>query len=731
MMENILYLPVTCGEGTTINNFQKKRTVMPTLLFSKTGFRQLLTALLILLHIGAFAQWSWVNSLPQGNTLHDIQFVTATTAFTVGDGGTILKTIDGGYSWNRIATGSLVSLNSVFFLDSLNGYAITGKDYGSLFKTTDGGTTWALSYYFDTFYMYDVWFTDPMHGVCVGEEGVFVTSNGGISWNWNGPYTWNYSVWFLNPSTACMSSEGYLYKSYNGGNTWAIKQSNVAGWRGSLFFMNADTGFHVGSGGQIYRTADAGEHWDTIHSGTTNVLSAAYINPAGTGYIVGYAGTMLKTSDAGLTWAILPPLTTSNLESITFSSATHGVIVGEFGLIMVTEDGGLTWAILSSSVTKKNLKAVFFPDQNTGYITGMEATILKSVNGGNSWQSISIPTNADFSSVFFNDPQTGYVAGTYGTLYKTSDGGGSWNCLVTGVNHDLKCVDFPDFLHGYAIGYRQNVSDTTFLLKTTDGGNTWTVKRMNDIYVSSMVFTSADTGYVVGGLDGKIMKTTDGGTNWALKGNFPNTYFTDLCFPSKNRGFACGANSIYQTNDAGLHWSLLVSGQIYYQHIRFTDPLNGYILGYGGIYGEVSLYRTEDGGNTWWQKPVDLTAYQLNDLFFRDALTGFLVGENGVILKTDNGAGITTGLPPAHSATNYAISIFPNPSNGQFQIQLAGMENSVEVKIFSLMGKEVYSSTYHKVSAVIINFSPLNSGSYMVRIKTDSEVVVKKLVVEY
>ncbi|MEI7727371.1 MAG: YCF48-related protein, partial [Bacteroidota bacterium] len=63
--------------------------------------------------IGAIAQWSWVNPLPQGNTIHDVQFVNTSTGFAVGDGGTILKTIDGGYTWNRMENSCMESLNSV------------------------------------------------------------------------------------------------------------------------------------------------------------------------------------------------------------------------------------------------------------------------------------------------------------------------------------------------------------------------------------------------------------------------------------------------------------------------------------------------------------------------------------------------------------------------------------------------------------------------------------------
>ncbi|MCX6306233.1 MAG: YCF48-related protein [Bacteroidetes bacterium] len=678
------------------------------------------------LPVGASAQWNWNNPLPQGNTLHDVQFVNASTGFAVGDGGTILKTTDGGYNWNRTERDAAESLNAVFFLDSLTGYALSNEG-PSLYKTTDGGVTWTLHYNFSTFEMNDIWFTTPLHGVAVGYESVFVTNDGGITWGWYPPYSWNYSIWFTGASTAFMCSDGALSKSYDGGDTWIVKRPNVDGWLGSFFFMNADTGLHVGRGGRIFRTSDAGEHWDSIYSGTQNLLSAAYMFPNGIGYAVGNAGTMLKTTNAGRSWITLPSITDYNLETITFSDASHGVITGELGILLITEDGGLSWMIISTTATKKNLNAVSFPDANTGYAAGANATILKSTDGGILWQALSIPGNADFSSMFFNDTQTGYVAGTSGTLYKTADGGGSWNALTTGINYDLQDVAFPDYQTGYAIGYPGNFYDSAYLLKTNNAGVSWATKSGFDFRVQAMVFTSPDTGYIAG--SGNILKTVDGGVSWSLQGNYPGIYFYDLCFPTRNKGFACGYKAIYTTTDAGVHWNVFYSGELIFSRMVFPDALHGYVLASGLNTGSWMIYKTEDGGDTWSQKPVNRTSYFLNDLFFKDSDTGLIVGNNGVILKTVNGGGIITGVQPPPLPANSSISMFPVPCRNHVKLDFPELENSVSVKVYSLAGKELFSAEFTRVRNVTIALPPLPDGIYLVKIKTGSEMVVKKLAV--
>jgi len=113
--------------------------------------------------------------------------------------------------------------------------------------------------------------------------------------------------------------------------------------------------------------------------------------------------------------------------------------------------------------------------------------------------------------------------------------------------------------------------------------------------LKSMYFTSANTGIIVGNI-GRILKTTDGGSTWTFR--------------------SCPIND-----------DVLVS-------VCFTDNNNGYAAG-----GLGTLLKTSDGGDTWIKMPdPDLTF--INEFFFTDANTGFLVGQRWAdfyVLKTSNG----------------------------------------------------------------------------------------------
>ena len=86
----------------------------------------------------------WQNPLPQGNQLNEVCFIDPTTGWAVGAYGTILKTIDGGDSWQRQESGTSTYLYDVFFIDDQKGWAVGGGyfDYGILLSTVNGGTTW-------------------------------------------------------------------------------------------------------------------------------------------------------------------------------------------------------------------------------------------------------------------------------------------------------------------------------------------------------------------------------------------------------------------------------------------------------------------------------------------------------------------------------------------------------------------------------------------------------------
>ena len=62
------------------------------------------------------------------------------------------------------------------------------------------------------------------------------------------------------------------------------------------------------------------------------------------------------------------------------------------------------------------------------------------------------PTNNNLSSVYFIDATTGYMVGELGTIVKTTDGGITWSSLCSGTTRWLYSVFFVNNDLGFVAG---------------------------------------------------------------------------------------------------------------------------------------------------------------------------------------------------------------------------------------------------------------------------------------
>ena len=80
------------------------------------------------------------------------------------------------------------------------------------------------------------------------------------------------------------------------------------------------------------------------------------------------------------------------------------------------------------------------------------------------------------------------------------------------------------------------------------------------------------------------------------------------------------------------------------------------------------------------------------------------------------------------------VLLYPNPSNGQFRLQLNGYENSdLNIMIANTMGQVVYNTNINVNSAIMvqdINLSDAAAGTYIVRLTNGTETSVQTLVIE-
>ncbi len=207
---------------------------------------------------------TWLNIQNNNNFYNDMFCKDTNLIFIQGYNGSIIKSNNGGQSWQTQYTGS--SYNSIYFIDSLKGYLV--GDYGKIIKTVDGGNNWVLQNIGISLNLNSVFFIDSNNGYIVGSQGfIFKTTNGGLTWS-NQQYGLNqfslYNLLFTSYNNGFIIARNGTYsillKTTNGGLTW--DESIVSnGDLNSIHFSDINNGIVVGSEGTIYKTENGGLNW--------------------------------------------------------------------------------------------------------------------------------------------------------------------------------------------------------------------------------------------------------------------------------------------------------------------------------------------------------------------------------------------------------------------------------------------------------------------------------------
>ena len=263
-----------------------------------------------------------------------------------------------------------------------------------------------------------------------------------------------------------------------------------------------------------------------------------------------------------------------------------------------------------------------------------------SVLAQQGWFSQSAGYEYGHYAVYFINADTGWVTREIGTIMKTTDGGNNWT--EKWINNYYHPTDLY-FLNSQ-VGWM--TADNMRIFKTIDGGESWSLQFENTLYIPkrnyctlrSVSFVDEQVGYAVGGFTDStysdsavLLKTTDGGANWSFQyAGDHDFYLWEVLFIDRDHGWICGERGhIFYTSNGGLEWNPQNSNTD--QHlwsISFVDQNIGWIVGGGGI-----ILKTENSGDGWIQQQSP-TSCDLFSLCFFNKWIGYACGLEGTIIKT-------------------------------------------------------------------------------------------------
>ena len=189
-------------------------------------------------------------------------------------GGTILKTADGGFTWEVQDPDGETSLFSVSAVDENTVWAV--GDGGVVLATTDGGKNWTNQNSGAGGDLLGVCAADSRNAIAVGLGGTICTTvNGGAGWSRrdSGTREHLYGVCAVDTRTAWVAgTNGTILKTADGGKTWKVQESGTERNLRGVAAADALTAWAVGDGGTILKTTDGGKTWKAQESGTESDL---------------------------------------------------------------------------------------------------------------------------------------------------------------------------------------------------------------------------------------------------------------------------------------------------------------------------------------------------------------------------------------------------------------------------------------------------------------------------
>lgn len=303
-----------------------------------------------------------------------------------------------------------------------------------------------------------------------------------------------------------------------------------------------------------------------------------------------------------------------------------------FYFILISQTAvGQDLQVLSSPDIKEIVRDVKFIDSQTGWIAGNKGIIYKTTDGGQSWIEQNSGTTKDLVKVSFTGENNGWAATVDGSVFKTTDGGESWNEFsyadaVPGMVFSIcDLLKFFDDNTGFIIaGKLRNI----YLLKSVDGGETWSVK---DSLVSATLLRRwydidfyGTNGVLVGDKKEIQKYSSDYGETWTLSTAIVDGFFRDL------------------------------------KYVKFLSDTEIVTIGEGNEFSgvPVPVYKSYDGGETWVKKNQSLsTVYdRVRSAYFKNESDGIGVGSDGFskafVVKTTDGGETWT-----HTVLDYAFGL--------------------------------------------------------------------------
>ena len=449
----------------------------------------------------------------------------------MGRKGVVLRTLDGGKTWEMVRLGEHKTLWSLALTRSPGVRTCpTGRvppegeivvwiaaSPDPLLCSGDLGITWGMVSTPRRGGAHEISFSDSQRGVAIGDY-IFVTIDGGRTWsevdftkgeddfNFRALYVRNDSIYISHEKTTIMSSRNF-------GKSW--KLTDIPGpmpWR--IKALDDSRAWLLTYSGTIFSSGDGGHTWEERFSPYRNITTLDQVD------------LVFRTLDLDETGA----------------GCAVGVYQSDrFAALVCTTDGGRTW-LLPEIKLRADLFDVKMTRGGTAWVVGWDSfaspggTVVLRCETVSRCSVVGRLAGKYATGILFADKDRLAVEVYYGqdsgtAIVRTLDKGFTWQEVsVRGQRlRHFSCIDWS-----FCWGVSEKL-----LLQTVDGGSTWELKEFPAEHtpLDGVTLHNRLEGFVWSRQPNSLLHTRDGGMTW-LRENVGFTEIHSVQCPSGERCWA-------------------------------------------------------------------------------------------------------------------------------------------------------------------------------------------------
>jgi photosystem II stability/assembly factor-like uncharacterized protein len=577
--------------------------------------------------------WCWQRPRPSGNQVNRLVFVTPSIAWRAGDRGEIFKTTDGGLNWVQQRTGTQADLLEADFADDKRGAALGRDDV--LLTTADGGATWKLGKAPAG--------TATTPGLRLLPDGAmylpdanaaYLSADNGTSWTTVGKAAALSETgvsWYIDEAKRQVS------RSADGGRTMAQVYD---------FKAEASVPGFVSLQAQVIARGDKTAVLRTV-AGRTQPEWGIYVE---------YRNVFHRTVDGGATWTRVQSDSTDSAETEMVALSADGMLLFTQyygGYPRVSGDGGQTWTA-AKAPSGAYLDGVIVGPDRAMIARSVDETWLAEGAGSN-WVRMNRPTSGYSGLVPSLGGKVLIALDMLGARQVSVDRGLTWQPLLATPLSNLTPDGFDAAFLDAKTGFVLDPAGK--LLATTDGGQTWTVRRGDLAVGGGSVHAVGTQTVVVRDNDGRLLRSSDRGMNWVTDAS--DVRYRKVEFGKAGLGWGFdSAWRLVATQDGGVTWARVGSEPAIdvLNDVYQSDANNWVAVGYSRRLGPDARYQhfeaiayTRDGGKSWsnaaYENAPGQSGQQLHAVSASDAKTLWAVGTGSTVLRSDDGGAQWNKVP--------------------------------------------------------------------------------------